>query len=57
MILTQLAIFLAILIKLVNRRRKFNHINDWITRPLMERYKATLDAHIYEVSLGTFLLY
>ena len=45
MILTQLAIFLAILIKLVNRRRKFNHINDWITRPLMERYKATLDAH------------
>ena len=42
MILTQLSILIAILIKLFRRRRDFNRINDQITRPLMEQYRDTL---------------
>ena len=34
---------LSILVKLFNRRKKFNHVNDWLTRPLMERYRSSLE--------------
>ena len=36
-------VLISILVKLFIRRRKFNHINDWITRPLMERYRSNLE--------------
>ena len=34
---------ISILVKLLIRRKKFNHVNDWITRPLMERYRSSLE--------------
>ena len=33
----------SILAKLFIRRKKFNHVNDWLTRPLMERYRSSLE--------------
>ena len=34
---------IGIMIKFIRRKRKYKHVNDWITKPLMERYRATLD--------------
>ena len=34
---------IGIIIKFIRRKRKYKHVNDWITKPLMERYRATLD--------------
>ena len=34
---------IGIIWKLCRRRKKYNHVNDWVTKPLMERYRATLD--------------
>ena len=42
-ILTYFIICVNILFKLFIRRRKFNHVNDWITRPLMEDYRSALE--------------
>ena len=41
--LPYIVIFVSILLKLLIRRKKFNHVNDWITRPLMERYRSSLE--------------
>ena len=38
-----LLISIGILAKLFIRRKKFNHVNDWLTRPLMERYRSSLE--------------
>ena len=38
-----LFVSLSILVKLFIRKKKFNHVNDWLTRPLMENYRATLE--------------
>ena len=35
-----LAILLWIIRRLIIRRKSYIHVNDWITRPLMERYRA-----------------
>ena len=43
-ILIQLAVFIAIIIKLIRRRQQLNHIEEW-TRPLMEQYRDTPDAY------------
>ena len=37
------SVLVSILFKLSFRRKRFNHVNDWITRPLMERYRSTLE--------------
>ena len=42
-ILTYFIICVNILLKLFIRRRKFNHVNDWLTRPLMENYRSDLE--------------
>ena len=34
---------ISILVKLFIRRKKFNHVNDWLTRPLMEKYRSSLE--------------
>ena len=36
-----LFVFIGVVIKLVRRQKKYNHINDWVTRPLMEEYRDT----------------
>ena len=41
--LSNLAILTLILVKLVKRRNKYNNVNKWATRPLMERYRAGFD--------------
>ena len=38
--LANLAILTSIIVKLIRRRKKYIHVNDWITRPLMEKYRA-----------------
>ena len=38
-----LFVSISILVKLFIRRKKFNHVNDWITRPLMETYRSNLE--------------
>ena len=38
-----LIISVSILLKLFMKRRKFNHVNDWVTRLLMERYRSSLE--------------
>ena len=38
-----LFIFVKIVTKLFIRKKKFNHVNDWLTRPLMERYRSNLE--------------
>ena len=43
MFIAYLLICISILIKLLIKRKKFNHVNDWITRPLMERYRSSLE--------------
>ena len=35
---------IGIIVDLVNKRRSFNLVNDRITRPLMEKYRATLES-------------
>ena len=40
--LSYLYICIYIVVRLLIRRWKFNHVNEWITRPLMERYRANL---------------
>ena len=35
---------IGIVVDLIKKRRRFNHVNDWITRPLMENYRATLQS-------------
>ena len=42
MFLSYLYICIYIVVRLLIRRWKFNHVNEWITRPLMERYRANL---------------
>ena len=37
---------LSILLKFVIKIQKFNHVNDWMTRPLMERYRSKLERGI-----------
>ena len=44
--LSNLAILTSILVKLLRRRKKYIHVNEWITRPLMERYRADVERHI-----------
>ena len=34
---------IGIIWKLIRRQKKYNHVNDWVTKPLMERYRSTLD--------------
>ena len=41
--ITNLIVLLYIVLKLFIRRRKLNQVNSWITRPLMERYRCTLE--------------
>ena len=43
--LSNLAILTSIIVKLL-RRKKYIHVNEWITRPLMERYRADVERHI-----------
>ena len=43
MFFVYLFVSLSILVKLFIRKKKFNHVNDWLTRPLMENYRATLE--------------
>ena len=42
-ILIYFLICVSIIIHLCARRKKFNHVNDWLTRPLMERYRSNLE--------------
>ena len=42
LILSHLSILISIINKLIQTRNKYIHVNDWITRPLMERYRSTL---------------
>ena len=35
-------LFVCILMSLLGKMRKFKHVNDWTTRPLMEKYRAGL---------------
>ena len=37
-------ICIAIIVKLICKRKRYNHVNDWVTRPLMEEYRATFDS-------------
>ena len=41
--LTYLIILVCIVVKLYIQRKKINHVNDWLTRPLMENYRASLE--------------
>ena len=41
--LAYLLVSIGIIVKLVRKGRRYNHINSWITRPLMEQYRATFD--------------
>ena len=41
--LTYLVVLVCIVVKLFIQRKKINHVNDWLTRPLMENYRASLD--------------
>ena len=43
--LLNFAILTSILVKLLRRRKKYIHVNEWITRPLMERYRADVERH------------
>ena len=43
--LFNLAILTSIIVKLLRRRKKYIHVNEWITRPLMERYRADVERH------------
>ena len=43
MFLGYFLVCIGIVIKFIRRKRKYKHVNDWITKPLMERYRATLD--------------
>ena len=43
MLLSYIVVCVGIVVKLIIRKRKFDHINDWITHPLMERYRASLE--------------
>ena len=38
-----LIVCIGIVFKLLNQRRRYKHVNDWATRPLMEMYRATLE--------------
>ena len=38
-----LIVCIGIVFKLLNERRRYKHVNDWATRPLMEMYRATLE--------------
>ena len=38
-----LIVCIGIVFKLLNERRRYKHVNDWATRPLMERYRRTLE--------------
>ena len=44
--LLNFAILTLILVKLLRRRKKYIHVNEEITRPLMERYRADVERHI-----------
>ena len=39
-----LLVCIGIVLKLIKRRRSYKHVNGWITKPLMERYRATLES-------------
>ena len=39
--LTYLLVSIGVVIKLLRRQEKYNHINDWVTKPLMEEYRNT----------------
>ena len=41
--LTYLVVLVSSFAKLFIRRKKINHVNDWLTRPLMESYRASLE--------------
>ena len=41
--LTYIFVSMHIFSNICNRRRKFKHVNYWITRPLMEKYRSNLD--------------
>ena len=43
--LSNLIIVTSIIVKLLRRRKKYIHVNEWITRPLMERYRADVERH------------
>ena len=43
MFLGYFLVCIGIIIKFIRRKRKYKHVNDWITKPLMERYRATFD--------------
>ena len=43
MVLGYFLVCIGIMIKFIRRKRKYKHVNDWITKPLMERYRATLE--------------
>lgn len=45
--LSNLAILTWIIAKLIVRRKVYIHVNDWITRPLMERYRADVERNYY----------
>ena len=38
-----LLVSVGILVKLYIKRRKFNHVNDWLTQPLMDSYRCHLE--------------
>ncbi|KAI6660049.1 hypothetical protein LOD99_14390 [Oopsacas minuta] len=38
-----LLVCIGIIIKLVSYKKKYKHVNDWIVKPLMEKYRASLD--------------
>ena len=46
--LANLAILISIIVKLLIRRKVYIHVNDWITRPLMEKYRADVEQRHYE---------
>ena len=43
--LSNFAILTSIIVKLMRRRQKYIHINEWISRPLMEKYRADVGRH------------
>ena len=42
-VLSHLLMLITIISKIIQRRKKFKHVNDWLTRPLMEKYRDTFN--------------
>ena len=53
--LTYILVSIGVIIKLIRRQKKYNHINEWVTKPLMEEYRNTIDSARYNVQRPPFI--